>query len=107
MWNSGSQMVALNYQTGDKPMQLNYAKFRENGNCGYLLKPEFMFREDFNPYDSKYLLHMEPLKISLKIIGARHLSKSKRGTVSPFVEVEVIGAEFDTSVKLTTKTISE
>lgn len=37
-------MVALNYQTGDKPMQLNQAKFRDNGACGYLLKPEFMSR---------------------------------------------------------------
>lgn len=28
IWNAGSQMVALNYQTGSKPMQLNQAKFR-------------------------------------------------------------------------------
>ena len=25
MWNTGSQMAALNFQTGDKPMQLNQA----------------------------------------------------------------------------------
>lgn len=107
MWNSGSQMVALNYQTGDKPMQLNQAKFRENGNCGYLLKPDCMFRDDFNPYDKNTLYSVELLKINLKIIGARHLSKSGRGIVSPFVEVEVVGADFDSGVKLTTKAISK
>ena len=105
MWNSGCQMVALNYQTGDKSMQLNQAKFKENGNCGYLLKPEFMFRHDFNPYDKNTLHGVESLKISLKIIGARHLMRSGRGTASPSVEIEIIGADFDSGTKLTTRTI--
>ncbi|XP_051158448.1 1-phosphatidylinositol 4,5-bisphosphate phosphodiesterase gamma-1 isoform X2 [Leptopilina boulardi] len=105
MWNTGSQMVALNYQTGDKPMQLNHAKFRMNGNCGYVLKPEFMFKEDFNPYEKSSEFYSESVRINLRIIGARHLSKSRRGTVSPFVEVEIIGAEYDTDMKLTTKTV--
>lgn len=105
IWNTGSQMVALNYQTGDKPMQLNQAKFRDNGNCGYLLKPEFMFRDEFDPYDKNTLIGVEPITISIRIIGARHLCRSKKGTASPFVEVEIIGAEFDSGQKLTTKTI--
>lgn len=29
------QMVALNFQTYDLPMQLNYGKFEMNGGCGY------------------------------------------------------------------------
>nr|CUU00320.1 hypothetical transcript [Hymenolepis microstoma] len=41
-WNAGCQMVALNFQTPDLAMQLNQGKFEYNGNCGYLLKPEFM-----------------------------------------------------------------
>lgn len=40
MWYSGCQLVALNFQTFDKGMQLNDAWFRMNGNCGYVLKPE-------------------------------------------------------------------
>lgn len=98
-------MVALNYQTGDKSMQLNQAKFKENGNCGYLLKPEFMFRHDFNPYDKSLLHEIDSLKINLKIIGARHLTRSGRGTASPSVEVEIVGADFDSGIKLTTRTI--
>lgn len=45
-------MVSLNYQTPDLPMQLNMGKFEYNGNCGYLLKPEFMRRVDrsFDPF---------------------------------------------------------
>ncbi|KOC61102.1 1-phosphatidylinositol 4,5-bisphosphate phosphodiesterase gamma-1 [Habropoda laboriosa] len=107
MWNTGCQMVALNYQTGDKSMQLNQAKFRENGNCGYILKPEFMFGNDFSPYEQICLDRVESLKFSLKVIGARHLIRSGRGLASPFVEIEIIGADFDSGTKLTTKTMPD
>ncbi|XP_071446484.1 1-phosphatidylinositol 4,5-bisphosphate phosphodiesterase gamma-1 isoform X1 [Hetaerina americana] len=106
-WNSGCQMVALNYQTPDKPMHLNQAKFRENGFCGYLLRPDFMFRSEFDPCYKNALVGVEPLALSIRVIGARHLSKTGRGSASPFVEVEVIGADFDSGVKLTTKAISD
>lgn len=36
-WNVGCQMVALNYQTPDMPMQLNLAKFEYNGNTGWAM----------------------------------------------------------------------
>lgn len=45
-WNAGCQMVALNFQTSDVYMQLNQGKFEYNGQCGYLLKPDFMRRPD-------------------------------------------------------------
>ena len=51
-WNAGSQMVSLNFQTPDLPFQLNQGKFEYNGNCGFLLKPDFMRRPDrtFDPF---------------------------------------------------------
>ena len=51
-WNAGCQMVALNFQTPDLPMQLNQGKFEFNNTTGYLLKPEFMRRTDktFDPF---------------------------------------------------------
>ena len=51
-WNSGCQFVSLNFQSPDLPMQLNQGKFEYNGNCGYLLKPDFMRRHDkqFDPF---------------------------------------------------------
>ncbi len=41
-WSAGNQLVALNYQTPCVQMHLNDAKFRENGGCGYVLKPGYM-----------------------------------------------------------------
>lgn len=35
-WNAGCQMVSLNFQTTDLPMQLNLGKFEYNGNCGFV-----------------------------------------------------------------------
>ncbi|CAL8091033.1 unnamed protein product [Orchesella dallaii] len=113
-WNFGSQMVALNYQTPDKPMQWNRGKFRENGKCGYVLKPEFMISEiedeskvQFDPTNlsgnemCNQLLHIE-------IISARHLEKEGcgHGRLSPMVEIEVVGVDADCR-KLKTQTISK
>lgn len=107
-WNAGSQMVALNYQTPDKPMQINMGKFKENGGCGYVLKPNFMFEDGYSPYDRKSLTgKVTSVIVMLRVVGARHLSKSGRGTACPFVEVEIIGADYDNCVRLCTKTISE
>ena len=50
-----------------------------------------------------------PVYLSIRILGARHLSrggKGGRGLLSPFVEVEVLGAEYD-NAKAKTKTISD
>lgn len=66
IWNCGSQMAALNFQTGDKPMQLNQSKFRDNGRCGYLVKPDFMTQNDFDPYDKNTLIGVKRLNISLR-----------------------------------------
>lgn len=105
-WNSGSQMVALNYQTPDKPMQLNFGKFKENGGCGFVLKPEFFFDESYVPSDKKTIeRYVKPVLVTLRVIAARHLYKPGRGMASPFVEVEVSGAEYDSGVKLLTKTV--
>lgn len=40
-YNSGSQIVALNFQTNDMGMLINTCKFLENGGLqsGYILKP--------------------------------------------------------------------
>lgn len=50
---------------------------------------------------------MRPVTLKLRVIGARHLCKSGRGTANPFVEVELIGADYDAGVKLVTKTVGQ
>ncbi|CAH1778916.1 unnamed protein product [Owenia fusiformis] len=105
IWNCGSQLLALNYQTPDKPMQINEGRFIQNGRSGYILKPEFLRREGFDPFDKNSLDgDVEPVTVSLTIIGVRHLIKQGRGIASPFVEVEVLGADYDCNNKYKTGT---
>uniref|UniRef100_A0A8D0GG57 1-phosphatidylinositol 4,5-bisphosphate phosphodiesterase gamma n=1 Tax=Sphenodon punctatus TaxID=8508 RepID=A0A8D0GG57_SPHPU len=95
MWICGSQLVALNFQTPDKPMQMNQALFMSAGRCGYVFQPPNMRDDIFDPFDKSTLRGEEPLSISIEVLGARHLPKNGRGIVCPFVEVEVTGADYD------------
>ncbi|XP_066572245.1 1-phosphatidylinositol 4,5-bisphosphate phosphodiesterase gamma-1 [Amia ocellicauda] len=96
LWLCGSQLVALNFQTPDKPMQLNQALFTLGGSSGFVLQPDVMREETFDPFD-KTTLRLEPITIQIQVLGARHLPKNGRSIVCPFVEVEVCGADFDCS----------
>ncbi|XP_067086423.1 1-phosphatidylinositol 4,5-bisphosphate phosphodiesterase gamma-1-like isoform X2 [Osmerus mordax] len=94
MWLCGSQLVALNFQTPDKPMQLNQALFMLAGGSGFVPQPDTMRDDAFDPFD-KDTLRLEPITIQLQVLGARHLPKNGRSIVCPFVEVEVCGADHD------------
>ncbi|XP_061066057.1 1-phosphatidylinositol 4,5-bisphosphate phosphodiesterase gamma-1 isoform X3 [Eubalaena glacialis] len=101
MWICGSQLVALNFQTPDKPMQMNQALFLAGGHCGYVLQPSIMRDEAFDPFDKSSLRGLEPCAICIEVLGARHLPKNGRGIVCPFVEIEVAGAEYDSTKQKT------
>ncbi|KAI1297248.1 1-phosphatidylinositol 4,5-bisphosphate phosphodiesterase gamma-1 [Halotydeus destructor] len=107
-WNLGVQMVALNYQTADRAMQLNQGKFRQNANCGYILRPDFMFHDDYDANNRNSAIGVEAITLSIKVIGARHLTKSStwKGVLSPFVEIEIAGADYDCS-KTKTNTVRD
>ncbi|KFP29295.1 1-phosphatidylinositol 4,5-bisphosphate phosphodiesterase eta-1, partial [Colius striatus] len=101
-WNVGCQLVALNYQSKGRVMQLNEAKFRVNGNCGYVLKPQQMCKGTFNPYSADPLPASPKKQLILKIISGQQLPKppdsmlGDRGEIiDPFVEVEIIGLPVD------------
>lgn len=107
-WMVGSQMCALNYQTADKAMQLNQAKFRDNGSCGFVLKPRFMQNDRFDPLDAQTVASIvEKKTIFIRIVGARHLCKSGRNVTNPLVEVELLGAPFDAGVKHRTRSVGK
>lgn len=95
MWLCGSQLVALNFQTADKHMQMNQALFMMNGRSGYVLQPSIMREDSFDPFDRNTLQGIDLLSLEIQLLGARHLPKHGRGIVSPLVEVEVCGAEYD------------
>lgn len=92
LWNVGIQMVALNFQTPDRSMHLNVAKFAENGNSGYILKPS-VFRDS----NSKAL---ESSKLTIELLhgfqllppkSSTRMSRRKDKDLSLIVEVEVVG----------------
>ncbi|CAJ1057003.1 -phosphatidylinositol 4%2C5-bisphosphate phosphodiesterase gamma-2 [Xyrichtys novacula] len=88
LWAVGCHMVALNYQTADKFTQLNSALFSLNGQTGYVLQPEFMRHDNYDPQQDKAKVKYN---ILVRVIAARHLPKSGRSIASPFVEVELCG----------------
>ncbi|XP_041858992.1 1-phosphatidylinositol 4,5-bisphosphate phosphodiesterase eta-2a isoform X4 [Melanotaenia boesemani] len=101
-WNAGCQLVALNYQSEGRVLQLNRAKFYSNGNCGYILKPACMCEGAFNPNLEDPLPGQMKKQLVLKIISGQQLPKPKdsmlgdRGEIiDPFVEVEIIGLQVD------------
>ncbi|XP_053922696.1 1-phosphatidylinositol 4,5-bisphosphate phosphodiesterase beta-2 isoform X2 [Cuculus canorus] len=97
-WNVGCQMVALNFQTMDVPMQQNMALFEFNGQCGYLLKHEFMRRPDkqFDPFS------VDRIDVVV-ILSGQFLSDR---SVKTYVEVELFGLPRDTKRKYRTKLTS-
>uniref|UniRef100_A0A673BF19 Phosphoinositide phospholipase C n=1 Tax=Sphaeramia orbicularis TaxID=375764 RepID=A0A673BF19_9TELE len=84
LWAVGCHMVALNFQTADKCMQLNSALFSQNGRTGYVLQPELMRDDNYDPNQEK------KVKYNI-VIAARHLPKPGRSITSPFVEIELCG----------------
>nr|DBA16345.1 TPA: hypothetical protein GDO54_003746 [Pyxicephalus adspersus] len=101
-WNAGCQLVALNYQSEGRMLQLNRAKFNSNGNCGYVLKPKCMCHGAFNPNSDDPLPGQLKKQLVLRIISGQQLPKPKdsmlgdRGEIiDPFVEVEIIGLPVD------------
>ncbi|NXJ55149.1 PLCB2 phosphodiesterase, partial [Spizaetus tyrannus] len=111
-WNVGCQMVALNFQTMDVPMQQNMALFEFNGQCGYLLKHEFMRRPDkqFDPFsvDRMDVVVASTLSVTAStnhgaILSGQFLSDR---SVKTYVEVELFGLPRDTKRKYRTKLTS-
>ncbi|XP_072264101.1 1-phosphatidylinositol 4,5-bisphosphate phosphodiesterase eta-1 isoform X3 [Pyxicephalus adspersus] len=101
-WNAGIQLVALNYQTEGRMMELNRAKFKVNGNCGYVLKPPQMCKGVFNPFSGDPLPASPKKQLILKVISGQQLPKppdsmlGDRGEIiDPYVEIEMIGLPVD------------
>ncbi|XP_023658393.1 inactive phospholipase C-like protein 2 isoform X1 [Paramormyrops kingsleyae] len=112
-WKCGCQIVAMNFQTPGLMMDLNNAWFRQNGNCGYVLRPAIMREEvsyfSGNAKDS--VPGVSPQLLHLKIISGQNLPKpkgsgAKGDIVDPYVYVEVHGIPADCAEKRT-KTVHQ
>ncbi|XP_028422909.1 1-phosphatidylinositol 4,5-bisphosphate phosphodiesterase epsilon-1 isoform X3 [Perca flavescens] len=98
-WLHGIQLVALNYQTDDLPMQLNTALFEANGGCGYVLKPAVLWDrtcplyKQFCPME-RDVEKMSPAVYSLTIVSGQNVCPGNTAG-SPCIEVDVLGMSID------------
>ncbi|KAF5899519.1 1-phosphatidylinositol 4,5-bisphosphate phosphodiesterase epsilon-1 isoform X2, partial [Clarias magur] len=98
-WQHGIQLVALNYQTDDLPLQLNAALFEVNGHCGFVLKPPVLWDrtchlyQQFSPLE-RDLEHMSPTFYSVTVVSGQNVCPGNTSG-SPCVEVEVLGLPAD------------
>ncbi|KAJ7987722.1 hypothetical protein DPEC_G00329440 [Dallia pectoralis] len=98
-WLHGMQLVALNYQTDDLPMQLNTALFEANGRCGYVLKPPLLWDRCCPAYPPLCPLERDvegvsPTQYSLTIVSGQNVCPANSAG-SPCVEVELLGIPAD------------
>lgn len=99
-WRRGVQMVALNWQTYDRFMQINQAMFAAGTDRqGYVLKPEYLRqpRAPSSEIDSRSRLPRRLVRFSVEIISAQQLprppSMDREATINPFVEIQIYNAE--------------
>ena len=80
-------------------------KFEYNGGCGYLLKPEFMCREDrqFDPFSETGIDGVVAATCEVRVISGQFLSDKVRGC-SCITDAEVL---FLYLVMITTKYLDE
>ncbi|CAN0094489.1 unnamed protein product, partial [Scytosiphon promiscuus] len=104
------KIVALNYQTSGTPMQYNDGKFRDNGGCGYLLKPGFLrsgrpFYPETGPFPKG------AMTLTVQVVSGRQLPKpggAQQGEIiDPYVFVSVAGVPMDCKKSKSTKVIQD
>jgi len=87
-WSMGCQLAALNFQTPDAPLRINDGFFRQNGNCGYVLKSRELLDKHFHGEREDLSLTM-----TIRVLSGSCLPKPKgqrRGEViDPYVKVAV------------------
>ena len=104
-WRRGVQMIALNWQTYDLPMQMNEAMFASGSDkLGYVLKPREL-RESLSIQEeiSEPSIHglgriqKKVIKFSVGVISAQQLPRPRGiaadATLDPYIEIEMFCAE--------------
>uniref|UniRef100_A0AAV2KP61 Phosphoinositide phospholipase C n=1 Tax=Knipowitschia caucasica TaxID=637954 RepID=A0AAV2KP61_KNICA len=112
VWKCGVQLVAMNFQTAGLMMDLAAAWFRQNGNCGYVLRPAIMRQEVsyFSADTTDSVPGVSPQLLHVKVISGQNLPKpkgsgAKGDVVEPYVYVEVHGIPADCTERRT-RTVS-
>lgn len=104
-WRRGVQMVALNWQTYDLPMQMNEAMFASGADrLGYVLKPKELresvsIQEEITEPSIHGLgrIRKKLIRFSIEVISGQQLPRPKgvalEATIDPYIEIEMFCAE--------------
>jgi phosphatidylinositol phospholipase C delta len=93
-WSLGCQIASMNQQVCDAFVLVNDGRFRANGSCGYVLKPDSMIeRKGHFTINGKPQLQAKstPTKWQFKVLSGSNLPKPRKkalaGTLNPRVRV--------------------
>ncbi|XP_047577008.1 1-phosphatidylinositol 4,5-bisphosphate phosphodiesterase delta-4 [Lutra lutra] len=101
LWNAGCQMVAMNVQTAGLEMDICDGFFRQNGGCGYVLKPYFLRDAQSSFHPERPISPFKAQTLLIQVISGQQLPKEdtskERSIVDPLVRVEIFGVRPDKS----------
>ncbi|XP_038441669.1 1-phosphatidylinositol 4,5-bisphosphate phosphodiesterase delta-4 isoform X1 [Canis lupus familiaris] len=101
LWNAGCQMVAMNVQTAGLEMDICDGLFRQNGGCGYVLKPDFLRDAQSSFHPERPVSPFRAQTLLIQVISGQQLPKEdmskERSIVDPLVRVEIFGVRPDTT----------
>mmetsp|Transcript_24357 Transcript_24357/g.35772 ORF Transcript_24357/g.35772 Transcript_24357/m.35772 type:complete len:1526 (+) Transcript_24357:151-4728(+) len=101
-WAMGCQMVSMNFHAFDEHLFLNDGRFRENGSCGYVRKPDALIRCGVGSPQDEIAL---PRKWTIEVLSGyclprpeRRAAKKvgvKRETISPRVRLSLYDGDLN------------
>ncbi|XP_012920922.1 1-phosphatidylinositol 4,5-bisphosphate phosphodiesterase delta-4 isoform X3 [Heterocephalus glaber] len=101
LWNAGCQMVAMNMQTAGLEMDICDGLFRQNGVCGYVLKPDFLRDVQSSFHPERPISPYKAQTLLVQVISGQQLPKvnntKEKSIVDPLVKVEIFGIHADTA----------
>ncbi|XP_070532655.1 inactive phospholipase C-like protein 2 isoform X2 [Ptychodera flava] len=102
LWNCGCQIVTQNYQTPGLMMDLYEGRFKQNGGCGFVLKPAVMREEIafFSANTKEMIPGVSPQILHIKIVSGQQFPKpkgsgAKGDAIDPYVSMEIFGIPAD------------
>ncbi|XP_078346086.1 1-phosphatidylinositol 4,5-bisphosphate phosphodiesterase zeta-1-like [Oculina patagonica] len=110
MWNAGIQMVAINYQKPDSGMHLNQGKFKKNGGCGYILKPDSLRdreNSNYHPMIKESPKNGKSCYFTIEVLSGQYLHVDENSQLPIRVDVETVGVPEDCAILSTEPTLDK
>lgn len=110
-WSLGCQIASINQQLCDAFVLVNDGRFRTNGSCGYVLKPELMIERKGGDIRRRAGANL-PHRWNIKILSGYNLPKPRKkalsGNINPRVRLTLYdGGENAPPVVHTTQTLQK